>query len=274
MNPLIHGIGADPSAEARPPVRIGLDALPGRHGECDVVLSNPPFGRKASVSIVGKEGAPQRESLVMNRDDFWATTRNRQLNLLQHLLSVLKTHGRAAVVVPGNDLVEGGPGETIRRRRLAQADLHALPRLPTGALYTQGFKASVRSFERRPARDAPWTERLWIDDRRTNQRFTLKTNPLKPADLDDFVAANNPANRHVRTETERFHSFAHEELTRRDRANLDILSLNDESLEDSASLPAPGLLAAGITEDLQAALEQLALTAEDLALYPTPAPAG
>ena len=145
-----------------------------------------------------------------------------------------------------------------------QADVHTLLRLPTGIFYAQGVKANVLFFDRKPAREKPWTERLWIYDLRTNIHFTLKENTLKRTDLDDFVACYNPKNRHVRKESERFKSYTYEELTKRDKVNLDIFWLKDEALEDSANLPAPGIIAAEIVEDLEAALEQFAAIAEDL----------
>ena len=132
-------------------------------------------------------GRQQRESLVINRDDFWATTSNKQLNFLQHIFTILKQHGRSAVVLPDNVLFEGGAGETIRRQLLNQADVHTLLRLPTGIFYAQGVKANVLFFDRKPAREKPWTEALWIYDLRTNLHFTLKENPLKRDDLDHFV---------------------------------------------------------------------------------------
>jgi len=229
-----------------------------------VVLANPPFGKKSSVTIVNEAGEQQRESLVINRDDFWATSSNKQLNFLQHIFTILKQHGRAAVVMPDNVLFEGGAGETIRRELLKQADVHTLLRLPTGIFYAQGVKANVLFFDRKPAREKPWTEALWIYDLRTNQHFTLKENPLGRSDLDDFVARYNPKNRLVRKETERFKRFTYEELVKRDKLNLDIFWLKDDALEDSANLPAPDVIAAEIAEDLQAALEQFSTIAEDL----------
>ena len=142
--------------------------------------------------------------------------------------------------------------------------MHTLLRLPTGIFYAQGVKANVLFFDRKPAREKPWTETLWIYDLRTNQHFTLKENPLKRADLDDFVACYNPKNRHERRETERFKPFTYAELTKRDKINLDIFWLKDESLEDSANLPDPHVIALEITQDLEAALEQFATIAEDL----------
>jgi type I restriction enzyme M protein len=236
MNLLLHGIGSETGDEL--PVTT-KDALAGKHGEYDIVLANPPFGKKSSVTIVNDAGETSKESLVINRDDFWASTSNKQLNFLQHIFTILKMHGRAAVVLPDNVLFEGGAGETIRRELLKQADVHTLLRLPTGIFYAQGVKANVVFFDRKPAQEKPWTKRLWIYDLRTNQHFTLKGNPLKRADLDDFVACYDPANRHERKETERFKCFDYEELIKRDKVNLDIFWLKDQSLEDSANLPDP-----------------------------------
>ena len=261
MNLLLHGIGGE-SDEDMPVVT--KDALAGKHGEYEIVLANPPFGKKSSVTIVNEAGESSKESLIINRDDFWATTSNKQLNFLQHIFTILKQHGRAAVVLPDNVLFEGGAGETIRRELLKQADVHTLLRLPTGIFYAQGVKANVLFFERKPAQEKPWTQKLWIYDLRTNLHFTLKENTLKRSDLDDFVACYQPKNRHERKQSERFKCFSYEELTKRDKANLDIFWLKDDALEESANLPAPEIIAADITADLEAALEQFATIAEDL----------
>ena len=261
MNLLLHGIGGE--SEDDLPV-VTKDALAGKHGEYEIVLANPPFGKKSSVTIVNEAGDTSKESLVINRDDFWASTSNKQLNFLQHIFTILKQHGRAAVVLPDNVLFEGGAGETIRRELLKQADVHTLLRLPTGIFYAQGVKANVLFFDRKPAQEKPWTQKLWIYDLRTNMHFTLKENTLKRNDLDDFVACFNRKNRSDRRETERFKSFTYEELTKRDKLNLDIFWLKDEALEESANLPAPEVIAADITADLEAALEQFATIAEDL----------
>jgi type I restriction-modification system DNA methylase subunit len=157
----------------------------------------------------------EKQSLVVHGDDFWASTSNKQLNFLQHVFTILKQHGHAAIAVPDNVLFEGGAGETVRRELLKQADVHTLLRLPTGIFYAQGVKANVLFFDRKPAAEKPWTEKLWIYDLRTNKHFTLKENPLKREDLDDFVACYNPKNRHERTESERFKSFTYEGLSKR-----------------------------------------------------------
>src|SRR5262249_22949709 len=155
--------------------------------------------------------------------------------------------GRAAVVVPDNVLFEGGAGETIRRKLLHDCEVHTLLRLPTGIFYAQGVKANVLFFDRKPASDKSWTKKLWVYDLRTNQHFTLKTNTLKRADLDDFVACYRAANRHQRKATwsekspeGRFRAYDYAELVARDKCSLDVFWLKDESLEATQNLPAPG----------------------------------
>jgi type I restriction enzyme M protein len=267
MNLVLHGIGSDAT---HVPVMV-KDALAGKHGEYEMVLTNPPFGKKSSVTIVNEAGDEEKQSLVVHRDDFWASTSNKQLNFLQHVFTILKQHGRAAIVVPDNVLFEGGAGETVRRELLKQADVHTLLRLPTGIFYAQGVKANVLFFDRKPAAEKPWTEKLWIYDLRTNKHFTLKENPLKRSDLDDFVACYNPKNRHEREPTwseqnpqGRWRAYDYDVLQKRDKLNLDIFWLKDESLEDSANLPDPDIIAAEIVEDLEAALQQFAAIAADL----------
>ncbi|HDY69784.1 MAG TPA: SAM-dependent DNA methyltransferase, partial [Actinobacteria bacterium] len=209
---------------------------------------------------------------IIERDDFWATTSNKQLNFVQHVKTLLRQNGRAAVVVPDNVLFEGGAGETVWRKLLHECDVHTLLRLPTGLFYAQGVKANALFFDRKPASEKPWTKKLWIYDLRTNKHFTLKTSPMKDGDLAEFVQCYNPANRNQRkaTWTEkrkpdgRWRSFSYKELVERDKASLDIFWLRDESLEESENLPDPEVIAAEIVEDLEAALEQFREIALDL----------
>ena len=190
---------------------------------------------------------------------------------MQHIKTLLATHGRAAVVLPDNVLFEGGAGETIRKKLLHECDVHTLLRLPTGLFYAQGVKANVLFFEKRGASETPWTKALWIYDLRTNKHFTLKTNPLKRADLDEFVRVYNPTNRQDRkanwaeeTADGRWRAFGLAELVNRDKASLDIFWLKDDSLADSDNLPPPEVIAQEIVADLEAALEQFRLIAGDL----------
>jgi len=292
MNLMLHGIGSEKSV----PVKVA-DALAADPGErFDVVLANPPFGKKSSTMIVGEDGKTSTEKDIVERDDFWATTSNKQLNFVQHIKTLLKPHGRAAVVVPDNVLFEGGAGETIRRKLMHECDVHTLLRLPTGLFYAQGVKANVIFFDKKPASETPWTRKLWIYDLRTNKHFTLKTNPLKRADLHEFVAlyqgldssagadlaaihlAAQGVGRHRRkptwsAETDaqagtgpdgRWRVYDYEELIARDKASLDIFWLRDDSLADSDNLPPPAEIAREIIEDLEAALEQFRLIEADL----------
>lgn len=259
MNLYLHGIGGEEC-----PVTVG-DSLIADPGErFDMVLTNPPFGKKSSVTIIGEDGTASKETLTYERDDFWATTSNKQLNFLQHVHTLLAINGTAAIVVPDNVLFEGGAGETVRRKLLHQCDVHTLLRLPTGIFYAPGVKANVLFFDRKPASEKAWTERLWIYDFRTNQHFTLKLHPLGYEDLADFIECYNPENRHQREETERFRAFSYDELMERDKVSLDIFWLRDDSLEDPANLPEPDVLAAEIVENLESALDQFRGIEEEL----------
>ena len=266
MNLLLHGIGT-PSGKSLVTVADALRGDPGLR--VDVIAANPPFGRKSSMTMVNEAGEAEREDLVVVRDDFWASTSNKQLNFLQHIKTMLKIGGRAAVVLPDNVLFEAGAGETVRRRLLAECDVHTILRLPTGIFYAQGVKANVVFFERRPAAADPWTKATWVYDLRTNMHFTLKTKTLQYADLADFVEAYRPEDWNKRVESERFRRFSYDELMARGKANLDITWLRDESLEDSSNLPAPGVLAAEIVEELEAALAQFAELAASLPIEPS-----
>jgi type I restriction enzyme M protein len=261
MNLFLHGIGSD--EDGREPVHV-VDSLRSSAGEYfDVVLTNPPFGRKSSVTYINEKGREEREVSFVVCDDFWDSTSNKQLNFLQHVYTLLKINGRAAVVVPDNVLFEGGAGESIRRKLLDDCDVHTLLRLPTGIFYANGVKANVLFFDKKPAGPHHATETLWVYDLRTNQNFTLRTNPLTRQHLDDFVACYHAENRHLRQESERFHCFSYDELIKRDKLSLDIFWLRDKSLEDANDLPSPDVLIASIIEDLQAAIEQLSTITEE-----------
>jgi len=259
MNLHLHGIGGEES-----PIIVADSLISDPGDRFDMVLTNPPFGRKSSVTIVNMEGRAARSALTYEREDFWTTTSNKQLNFLQHVKTLLKINGKAGIVVPDNVLFEGGAGETVRRKLLAECDIHTLLRLPTGVFYAQGVKANVLFFDRKPGSEKPWTEELWIYDLRTNMHFTLRQNPLGYEDLQDFVACYNPDNPHDRQETQRFRAVTYEELMQRDKVSLDIFWLKDESLEDTENLPDPDVLAEEIVENLQAALEQFNSIYEEL----------
>lgn len=268
MNLYLHGINADPC-----PVHSGADSLASDPGDrYSVILTNPPFGKKSSISIVNEEGELEKEEHAYERQDFWTTTKNKQLNFLQHVKTLLKVNGRCAIVVPDNVLFEGGAGETVRKNMLKQFDVHTLLRLPTGIFYAQGVKANVLFFDAKPAQEKAWTKKLWVYDLRTNMHFTLKTKPMRRSDLDEFVQCYKPGEPHEKrranwSETKpegRWRSYSYEDILKRDKVNLDIFWLKDNSLEDSADLPEPGVLAQEIADDLQTALEQFTAIAGEL----------
>ena len=251
INLYLRGIGGTES-----PITTDDSLRSATKDRYDMVLTNPPFGNRSSITIATDGSKQNNTASTYEREDFWATTSNKQFNFLQHIKTILREDGRAAVVLPDNVLFERGAGETIRRQLLKHSDVHTLLRLPTGIFYAQGVKANVLFFDKRSARAEPWTQKLWIYDLRTDKRFTLKTNPLRDTDLQDFVDVYNPKNRYERVETERFRAFTYEELVQREHANLDIFWLKEDSLEDAADLPTPDVLVAEITENLEAALAQ------------------
>ncbi|MBT3363163.1 MAG: SAM-dependent DNA methyltransferase [Chloroflexi bacterium] len=249
MNLYLHGISGDAVVDTKD----SLVSKPVK--KYDMVLTNPPFGKKSSVTITSGNGKKSKDQLTYQRNDFWATTSNKQLNFLQHVKTMLKRDGRAAIVVPDNVLFESGAGETIRRRLLDQCDVHTMLRLPTGVFYAQGVNANVLFFNNRPASKKPQTEKLWIYDLRTNMHFTLKNNPIQRINLDDFITCYNRDDRHGRKPTERFKSFSYSELMARDKANLDITWLRDEKQTNYDTLADPKTIASNIIKSLRSALD-------------------
>ncbi len=206
------------------------------------------------MTITNEEGEEDREALTYERQDFWETTSNKQLNFLQHIVSMLKVDGKAAVVLPDNVLFEGGAGEKIRRKLLENCDVHTILRLPTGIFYAQGVKANVVFFDAKPKDGQRHTQGVWFYDLRTNKHFTLKTRTLKLDDLRDFIACYHPDNRHERAANARFRYFAYDDLMARDKASLDIFWLKDDSLDNLDDLPPPEALQQEIIDHLEAAL--------------------
>lgn len=268
MNLYLHNIG---DIYGNVPVTLGDALLTDPGYRVDYVLTNPPFGKKSSLTFTNEEGEQEEEELVYNRQDFWTTSSNKQLNFVQHINTILKATGKAAVVVPDNVLFEGGAGETVRKKLLETTNLHTILRLPTGIFYKQGVKANVIFFDKRPA-SAEWqTKEVWMYDFRTNMHFTLKQHPMTEADLADFVKCYNPKNRYERTETwsednpeGRFRKFDVKDIRERDKTSLDIFWIKDKSLADLDNLPEPDELAADIIENLQNALESFLELKEQL----------
>jgi type I restriction enzyme M protein len=259
MNLFLHNIGDIDSDTMISPNDSLIAATEAKY---DYVMANPPFGKKSSMTFTNEEGEQEKEDLTYNRQDFWVATSNKQLNFVQHIKSMLKTTGFAAVVLPDNVLFEGGAGETVRKKLLETTDLHTILRLPTGIFYANGVKANVLFFDGKPASKTPWTKEVWFYDYRTNIHHTLKKNPLKFEDLKDFISCYNPKNRHKRKETyseanpeARWRRFTYDEIVGRDKTSLDITWLKDKSLADLDNLPDPDELAAEIVENLEAGLE-------------------
>lgn len=268
MNMILHGIGEFDGES----FISSADSLVSDEGvRYDYVLANPPFGKKSSMTITNEEGAQEKQQLTYNRQDFWATTSNKQLNFLQHIRTLLKTTGEAAIVLPDNVLFEGGAGETVRKELMKTTELHTILRLPTGIFYAQGVKANVLFFENRPASKDPWTREVWVYDYRTNIHHTLKKNQMTLEDLREFITLYNPSNRNDRKETwsednpeGRWRKFSYDEIIARDKTNLDIFWLKDKSLADLDNLPDPDVLAYEIIDNIEAGLDSFKAIMETL----------
>tara|TARA_R110002096_G_scaffold257381_1_gene450743 strand:+ start:65308 stop:66792 length:1485 start_codon:yes stop_codon:yes gene_type:complete len=259
MNMFLHNIG-EMDGEASV---TSADALIADNGlRVDYVLANPPFGKKSSMTITNEDGLQEKEELTYNRQDFWATTSNKQLNFIQHIHTMLKTTGKAAVVVPDNVLFEGGAGETVRKKLLETTDLHTILRLPTGIFYAQGVKANVLFFDNQPAAKKPWTKDIWFYDYRTNIHHTLKKKTLRIEDLQSFIDCYSPENRHARKETwneetspeGRWRKYGIDEIMSRDKTSLDITWIKDDTLTDLDNLPEPEVLAEEIILNIESGL--------------------
>ena len=256
MNLFLHGIGTDPG---HPAINIA-DSLESKPTPVDIVLTNPPFGKKSSFTIVGAGGKPQTDKISYERSDFWATTSNKQLNFVQHVYSMLKEDGRAAVVVPDNVLFESGAGEKIRRILLQKSNVHTLLRLPTGIWYSPGVKANVLFFDKEPVGKVRGTNELWVYDLRSNKSFSLRQNPISPEDLADFVRCYSAVDRAARKETAHFRRFKYSEILARDRANLDI-QWDGEAVGENET---PQVLLKGILTDLEEAMREFAAVESEI----------
>jgi len=257
MNLFLRGIGTDP----KHPVISISDSLETRAEPVDMVLTNPPFGKKSSFTIIGADGKNKTDKISYKRGDFWATTSNKQLNFVQHVYSALNEKGRAAVVVPDNVLFEGGAGEAIRRALLQQCEVHTLLRLPTGIWYSPGVKANVLFFDKKPPSKVPATKDLWVYDLRSAKTFSLRQNPITPDDLKDFVRCYHADYRFGRRETPHFRRFTYAEITARDKANLDFQWQPDSGRTGHDETPQA--LMRGILQDLEEAMKEFAACASE-----------
>lgn len=268
MNLFLHNIG---DLTSEPPIEREDSLISDPGDRFDYVLANPPFGKKSSITITNEDGTQSKEKLTYNRQDFWTTSSNKQLNFVQHIKTILKNTGQAAVVVPDNVLFEGGSGETVRKKLLDTTDLHTILRLPTGIFYANGIKANVIFFDAKPASKEAQTKEVWIYDYRTNVHHTLKRKPMTYEHLKDFIECYKPGERHKREETwsennedGRWRKYSYEEIISRDKTSLDITWIKDESLTDLENLPDPDVLAGDIVENLEAGLESFRQIVEEL----------
>ena len=224
MNLYLHGIGTDHS-----PITCD-DSLEKEPSTLfDIILANPPFGTRPSGSV------------EINRPDFYAETKNNQLNFLQHIMLTLKTGGRAAVVLPDNVLFDGSEraSEIIRKKMLSDFNLHTILRLPTGIFYAPGVKANVLFF----TKGQP-TKEIWFYDYRTDVKHTLATNKLERRHLDDFVQCYHADDLSTREETYdaennpsgRWRRYSIDEIMARDKTSLDITWIKQGEEEDDRTL--------------------------------------
>jgi len=260
MNLFLHEISTD----LKHPVIEIADSLESKTkiDPVDMVLTNPPFGKKSSVTFIGKSGKNQTDKISYQRPDFWATTSNKQLNFVQHVYSMLKDNGRAAMVVPDNVLFEGGAGETIRQNLLQRCDVHTLLRLPTGIWYSPGVKANVLFFDKKPAAKSPATNEVWVYDLRSNKNFSIKNNPIRPDDLTDFIHCYSANDHSQRKETDHFRRFKYSEVVARDKASLDFQW--QQEIEKSSKENTPKILMKEILSDLEEAMKEFAAAEEEI----------
>lgn len=258
MNLFLHGVG---DLQTTPEIKV-TDSLKSPSSEkVDIVLANPPFGKTSSDVATNNEKKAKQAGFHL-RKDFWVTTSNKQLAFLQHIITMLKPVGKAAVVLPDNILFEGGAGEIIRKNILEQCNLHTILRLPTGIFYAHGVKANVLFFDSLVKGEINKNKQIWFYDYRTNVRHTLKKNPLEFENLKDFVTCYNSDDITKRKSTwnekipeGRWRSYSYKELLARDKINLDMFWLKDDSLIDLENLPELEDLINEVIENLGSSLE-------------------
>lgn len=240
MNMVLHNIGGE---EGNITCADSLREKGSRY--FDIIATNPPFGKKSSTKIITDEGDTKALEEHYERDDFFATTSNKQLNFLQHIMSILTLNGRAGVVLPDNVLFEEGAGEKIRKRLLHSFNLHTILRLPTGIFYAQGVKANVLFFEKRGNSEGVQSKEVWIYDLRSAKRFTLVGNPIGAKDLEDFKQCYCIEDRSKRVESERFRRFSYSEIES-NGFKLDINWIKEEN----EALPSPSEVLESIKSNL------------------------
>ncbi|WP_026713546.1 type I restriction-modification system subunit M [Flavobacterium daejeonense] len=261
MNLYLHGIG---DLKKTPDIQVSDSLNPQKVGKeiprVKIVLANPPFGRSSSDIPTTDKNQAEKDGYFL-REDFWVTTGNKQLAFLQHIVSMLEENGRAAVVLPDSVLFEGGAGEIIRKKMLDEVDLHTILRLPTGIFYAQGVKSNVLFFEKKKNIKKKATSEVWFYDYRTNVHHTPKNNQIAFKHLEEFIKCYNIGSEKKRTETwstesqkGRWRKYSYDQIIERDKTNLDIFWLKDDSLIDLENLPDPETLIDDIIENIESTL--------------------
>ena len=261
MNLLLHGVSGGGNDGL--PIVCGDSLREEPRSQVDVVLTNPPFGTKGSTGSreAAKGRVNAKDELALARSDFWAQTANKQLNFVQHVVSLLKRGGRAAMVVPDNVLYEGGAATSVRRHLLESCDVHTLLRLPKGLFYAQGIRANVLFFDRLFSEDHAPGRLLWVYDLRSGiRRMSLKTDPLRKDDLAEFVAVYCSGSRGKRRkggsgpgEVARWRAFEIEAILRTEDVNMDLSWDYEESPSSNGEVDLDGMSKL-IAEDLRRAL--------------------
>lgn len=257
MNLFLHGVG---DLKDTPDINIEDSLINIGSEKAKIVLANPPFGKSSSYTIT-KEKNLENQSGYIYREDFWTTTSNKQLCFIQHIINILETNGRAAIILPDNVLFEGGAGEIIRKRILEETNLHTILRLPTGIFYANGVKANVLFLDKKRYENKPNTKEVWIYDYRTNIHHTLKKHPLQYEDLIPFIECYHSKNRNTTQYTYneinlkgRFRRYSYEELVTKEKTSLDMTWLRDDNFIDLDSLPEPDILAQEVIDSLESAI--------------------
>ena len=207
MNLYLHDIGTEKS-----PIICQDSLLDTSERMFDVILANPPFGTRPQGSVAVDSARPE-----------FIKTSDNQVNFLQHIMSIVKTGGRVAVVLPDNVLTDGNATAKVREKLLADFNLHTILRLPTGIFYAGGVKTNVLFFEK-----GTKTKDIWVYDYRTGVKHTMATKPMTRADLDDFVNCYCSGHLEDRKETYseenpngRWRRFSEEDVYSRDQLKLD-----------------------------------------------------
>ena len=218
MNLYLHDIGTTKS-----PIVCQDSLLDTSDKMYDVILANPPFGTR-----------PQGSGEVNTvRTDFIKTSDN-QVNFLQHIMSIVKTGGRVAVVLPDNVLTDANATAKVREKLLKDFNLHTTLRLPTGSFYANGVKTNVLFFEK-----GEETKDIWVYDYRTGIKHTMATKPMTREHLNEFVECFCSGHLEDRTPTYseenpngRWRKFSQEEVYSRDLLKLDFKWLDLEEKDD------------------------------------------